>query len=188
MINVSSMTPTWFGPSWHHSHHCHHHYHHWRFGRIHIHQPGFVTGQCKDPLEVSVLSVAGQLIRWEHTPTHFSVDFLVFTYCIKLYSLALLNMKTPLQAQDRHCKDRVWVSELKSKCAAGQKQRLLFKEWASWWRQTSGWIGRKVKLATQYKCTCAATCPHTHLPNNEIQLNRICCLWNVSTIFPTPSP
>ena len=117
---------------------------------------------------MSVLSVAGQLIRWEHTPTHFSVDFLVFTYCIKLYSLALLNMKTPLQAQDRHCKDRVWVSELKWKpAAAGQKQRLLFKEWASWWRQTSGWIGRKVKLATQYKCTCAATCPHTHLPNNH---------------------
>ena len=180
------MTPTWFGPSWHHSHHCHHHYH-WHFDRIHIYQPGFVTGQCKDPLEVSVLSVAGQLIRWEHTPTHFLVDFRslhIVLYCIHLHywtwkhlckpkigtvktEFEFLNWSGSLQQQVRN-NDYY----LKSGQVGGGRQVGGSGARSSWQLSTSALAPPLAHILT---------CPTT------IQLNRICCLWNVSTIFPTPS-
>ena len=116
---------------------------------------------------MSVLSVAGQLIRWEHTPAHFSVDFWslhIVLHCIHLHFWTWKHLRKPKIGAVKI--DRVWILNWSRSLQQVRNNHYFLKS-----GQVGG--GRQVggsgaRSSCQYTwCTCAATCPHTHLPNNH---------------------
>ena len=76
-------------------------------------------------------------------------------------------MKAPSQAQDRRCKDRQSLNfELKSSLPQVRNNHYFLKSGQVGGGRQVGGSGAR-SSCQYYECTCAATCPHTHLLNNH---------------------